>query len=121
VEERFPVGTMVSGTVERIAQFGLFVEVAPGITGLVPNSELDSRRGMDREPQFAVGSQIEAEVITVSESDRRLTLSRRASRARKENEDFTEYKRKIKQPEGTEPRPTVTLGDLLRAKFDAKK
>src|SRR5262249_32280967 len=38
--ERFPVGTNVSGTVRRVEQFGAFVELAPGLDGLVHVSRL---------------------------------------------------------------------------------
>lgn len=40
VAERFPVGTEITGTVESRAQFGLFVNLMPGVTGLLPNAVL---------------------------------------------------------------------------------
>jgi small subunit ribosomal protein S1 len=40
IEAKFPVGAMVSGPVTRIAQFGAFVRLAPGVEGLIHISEL---------------------------------------------------------------------------------
>jgi len=44
VAERFPVGTSVRGTVRRLEQFGAFVELAPGLDGLVHVSRLTLER-----------------------------------------------------------------------------
>ncbi len=77
-EERYPVGTVVRGVVERIAEFGLFVKVEPGVVALIPMSELGNKPGTPAHRDFPVESEVEATVISVDEERRRLTLSRKA-------------------------------------------
>ena len=43
IESRFEEGSLVTGTVERTADFGAFIQVAPGLTGLLPTSAIDRK------------------------------------------------------------------------------
>jgi small subunit ribosomal protein S1 len=71
----FQVGQVYQGQVERHAQFGLFVTLAPGITGLVPASESGLAREADLKKAFPVGSDITVIVLDVDVTARRLRLS----------------------------------------------
>ena len=44
IQQRFPVGSVIQGKVTRTVEFGAFVELEPGIEGLIHVSELDNRR-----------------------------------------------------------------------------
>src|SRR5262249_55318874 len=72
-------GDIVKGTVCRVSNFGVFVEVAPGVEGLCHNSEMpqssDRRKG---EPAIAVGSEHDFKVIKLNEADKKIGLSLRA-------------------------------------------
>ncbi len=92
VETRYPAGTRVDGTVEKVMPFGVFVTVEPGVTGLIPNSEMATPRGSDHARQFPVGQPIQAVVIDVNPADRRLTLSRKSLVEADSDAEFERYR-----------------------------
>jgi small subunit ribosomal protein S1 len=76
VLERFPVGTTVRGTVRRLEGFGAFVEIAPGLDGLVHVSKMVLDRRISH-PRQAVspGDEVEATVLAVDTERHRVSLS----------------------------------------------
>jgi len=75
VPNRYPVGTLLTGTITNITDFGLFVEVEEGIEGLVHVSEMSKKKIKTPKEAFNEGDTIEAKVIHVSADERRLGLS----------------------------------------------
>jgi small subunit ribosomal protein S1 len=73
--ERYPLGTAVKARVVRMADFGAFAEVEPGVDGLIPNSEMTWERGKRPSDSVSVGSVIECVVIRLEVEKRRLALS----------------------------------------------
>jgi len=73
--DRFPRNTVVEGHVVRIVDFGAFVEVAPGVEGLVHISELADRRVQSVEDILKVGDEKRFRVLELQIDDRRLKLS----------------------------------------------
>jgi len=82
VEERYPVGMEVTGTVDSIADFGVFVKVEKGVVALIPMSELDTERGVPAGRKYKPDQEVTAKVIAADETRRRLTLSRKDERDR---------------------------------------
>ena len=72
----FTAGSKFKGKVVRHSEFGLFVEVAPGLDGLVHTSQLPIGKQMSA-PEFATGEEIEGWVVEVAPGRRRLALSLR--------------------------------------------
>src|SRR5438552_110096 len=58
MESSVEVGALLTGTVERLENFGVFVRLGPGQTGLVPVSELATARGTALRRAFPVGSEL---------------------------------------------------------------
>ena len=76
VSTRFSEGQKVTGTVARIADFGVFVEIAPGIEGLVHISEMSyTRRVTHPGDMVAVGDSVSVTVQRVEQERRRISLS----------------------------------------------
>ncbi|CRI64865.1 RNA binding S1 domain protein [Thiocapsa sp. KS1] len=72
----FPVGQRVTGTVSRLQPFGAFVELAPGIDGLVHISELGAERRVNHPSEVLnIGDRVEATVLGVDLERRRISLS----------------------------------------------
>lgn len=71
------IGEVYIGTVKRIADFGAFVEIMPGIIGLVHISQLDTKRVRSVVDVVKVGQQIKVKVIEIDEYGR-IRLSRKA-------------------------------------------
>ncbi|MCY3932899.1 MAG: S1 RNA-binding domain-containing protein [Acidobacteria bacterium] len=72
----FTAGEQFKGKVVRHSEFGLFVELAPGLDGLVHTSQLPIGKSMSA-PEFAVGEEIEGWVVEVAPRRRRIALSLR--------------------------------------------
>ncbi|MGQ9649470.1 MAG: S1 RNA-binding domain-containing protein [Phycisphaerae bacterium] len=72
---RWPVNSVVSGTVKRIAAFGAFVELIPGVEGLVHISELSDQRVRSVGDVVKEGQSVQAKVLEVDEESRRISLS----------------------------------------------
>lgn len=75
------VGQIYKGTVTRVTDFGAFVEILPGIIGLVHVSELSPRYVSNVRQEVSEGDQIEVKVIGIDELGR-ISLSRKALKAR---------------------------------------
>lgn len=76
VRERFPIGTTVHGKVRHIEAFGAFVEIAPGLDGLVHISKLVLDRRLSHARQaVSIGQEIEVTVLAVDPEQRRISLS----------------------------------------------
>jgi small subunit ribosomal protein S1 len=73
-------GSRVKGTVTRLQPFGAFVEIAPGVEGLVHISELGAGKRINHPKEVvAVGQPVEATVVSVDHERRRIGLSLAAS------------------------------------------
>jgi small subunit ribosomal protein S1 len=75
VEERFPVGTRIAGRVASVADYGAFVELEPGVEGLVHVSEMSwSKRVKHPSKVVNPGDMVEVEVLSVDPKARRISL-----------------------------------------------
>jgi small subunit ribosomal protein S1 len=102
----FPVGQVRTGRVSRIAEFGVFVELAPGFTGLMPAAETGVDRGVDLRKAFPVGSDVEVVVLEVDEAARRIRLSKKAVTEQREQAELREYAAK------QQAQPGASVGSL---------
>jgi small subunit ribosomal protein S1 len=69
------VGAVLTGPVERVETFGVFVRLGPGQTGLVPNAELGTQRGTDHRKAFPLGTELKVLVLAIEDGGRRIRLS----------------------------------------------
>jgi small subunit ribosomal protein S1 len=116
VGERFPVGTTVQGTVRRLEQFGAFVELAPGLDGLVHVSRLVLDRRVSHPRQIVdVGDRVEVTVVELDPAKRRIGLSmvERAKQAKESAEVEERRDTDSVLAESNRDRSLGTLGDLL--------
>lgn len=84
VADNFPVGTIVNGKVTRIMDFGAFVELAPGIEGLLHISELASKRVFRVSDVVKVDQTVEVKVTKYDAETRRMSLSLKAVQKERE-------------------------------------
>ncbi len=75
VAEKYPVGSTVEGEVVRLANFGAFVAVEPGLEGLVHISELDVKRVNTPKDVVEVGQKVNVKVLKVDADAQKLSLS----------------------------------------------
>lgn len=75
IAERAPKGAILEGEVKRIVSYGAFVEVFPGVEGLVHISQISHKHIGTPHEVLSEGEQIKVKVLEVSETDQRLSLS----------------------------------------------
>ncbi len=110
VEDRYPPGSIVRGKVVRLATFGAFVELEPGIDGLVHISQLADHHVTRPGEVVSVGEEVEVKVLRVDPVERRVSLSLRDAGG------YQSQKREPYQEESTSG-DGATIGDLLGDDF----
>lgn len=103
--EAFAVGRRIGGTVTRVMDFGAFVEIEPGIEGLVHISELDHARVRRVGDVLSEGQDIEVQVLEVDPDRKRVSLSLKALKQKPDGADGENL------PDGP-PVERVDRGDL---------
>jgi len=79
IESKFKVGDLVKGTVSKIANFGAFIELPGDIDGLVHISQISEDRIEKVKDVLKPGQEVEARVIKIDKTERRLGLSIKAT------------------------------------------
>jgi small subunit ribosomal protein S1 len=75
VVEVYPVDSRVKGKVSSVTEYGIFVELEPGVEGLVHVSEISwSKRGANPKRQFRKGEEVEVQVLGVDTQEKRISL-----------------------------------------------
>ncbi len=73
--QQFSMGSLVEGTVTKVAGFGLFVEIAKDVEGLMHLSELELGASEKLDDRYKVGAKVKAQVIKLDEVERKIGLS----------------------------------------------
>jgi len=106
--EQYSVGSVVSGPVTQIKEFGAFVRIAPAVEGLIHVSEISNERIGHPQEVLRLGQEVTAKIIGINEAKRQVRLSMRKleeDMARADTEKFI----------STQPvRETITLRERLR-------
>jgi small subunit ribosomal protein S1 len=106
-------GARLTGKVERHENFGVFVFLAPGRTGVIPMSETGIAKEGDLQRAFPVGGDVEVIVLEADPSGRRIRLSAKAVLEAREAEEVREWTERNASPaEGL-----GTLAEKLRSAF----
>jgi small subunit ribosomal protein S1 len=108
-------GQLRTGRVTRVAEFGAFLELEPGVEGLIPASESGVARDGDIKGAFPVGREVQVVVLDVDAAARRLRLSVTAVQKERESQEVREY------AERTESAPAERFGSLADKLRDALK
>ncbi|MBH9553372.1 30S ribosomal protein S1 [Inhella gelatinilytica] len=101
VARRYPNSTRLFGKVTNIADYGAFVEIEPGIEGLVHVSEMDwTNKNVAPSKVVTLGQEVEVMVLEIDEDKRRISLGMKQCRANPWEEFAENFKRgdKVKGP-----------------------
>ena len=78
VVEIYPVGKRIKGRISSVTEYGAFIELEPGVEGLVHVSEMSwSKRSKSPKQMFKPGEEVEVQVLGVDTEDRRISLGMR--------------------------------------------
>ena len=111
-------GALVTGKIERHEDFGVFVFLPPGRTGLMPLSETGLDRGTDLRKAFPVGSDVEVVVLEAGAAGRRIRVSRKAVAEQREAAELREY---AARSDANVSHAFGALADKLRGALDSRR
>ncbi|HAJ69818.1 MAG: 30S ribosomal protein S1 [Alkalibacterium sp.] len=126
IEEELPAGSVTKGTVKRVTDFGAFVEVKPGVEGLVHISEMAHKHVETPHEVVAKDEELDVKVLSVKPDEERISLSIKALKENPNESADTEKpkaapkkkaedKPEIKQPalRDEDDEGAFTLGDQI--------
>ena len=105
-------GSIVTCTITKIVDNGIEVTVGKGMPGFIRKSELSRDRSEQRPDRFAEGEKVDAKVVSVDKSSRKLTLSIKQREVQEEKEAMASY--------GSSD-SGASLGDILGAAIRSKR
>lgn len=75
VEEKYAIGTVVKGKIVSMTNYGVFIELEPGVEGLVHVSEMSWTRHIKNPSEvYSMGDEVEAKVLTIDRDERKISL-----------------------------------------------
>ena len=98
VEQKLAAGDVIEGTVKRLTDFGAFVEVLPGIDGLVHISQISHKRVESPKDALKVGQEVTVKVLEVNAADERVSLSIKALEERPAQEEGQKDEKRQSRP-----------------------
>ncbi|MCI5150959.1 MAG: 30S ribosomal protein S1, partial [Candidatus Electrothrix sp. MAN1_4] len=122
VEEKYAPASVHTGTVSRLAQFGAFVTLEPGIDGLLHISKLGSGRRINHPREvLEAGQEITVKIDSIDLEKKRISLVPEDYTAKAEEEKAAkkEYT-SSKKSKGSTSQSMGTFGDLLQAQMNQK-
>jgi len=75
IDDKYQVGDVVEGKVVQIKEYGCFVELEPGLDGLVHISEVNHKRIGNINDEFSVGDTVKAKILEIDKENKRISLS----------------------------------------------
>lgn len=112
-ELKYKVGQIVEGNVVKILDFGAFVELEPGIEGLVHITEISENRIARVSDVIKLEDKVKVKILEINENEEKMSLSIKEALTNTE-EDFSAYG-------GDSKEQNLTLGDLLKEKLKGIK
>ena len=104
--KRQKIGDLVKVRIVRIADFGVFVEITPGIEGVVFLSELDEKKIENAAEAFSIGEERNAKIIKMNPREKKISLSFRLAQLEMQK---LEYQKFLSTQDKRH-----TLGDIMR-------
>jgi small subunit ribosomal protein S1 len=102
VNQKYPIGRVIEATVDHGGAPGIFAQLEPGLTGLIPNSEITVPPGADPSKAFQPGEKLLVRIMSVDPQRKRISLSHDAAKAVLERDEYTKFvdERTEAAPEG---------------------
>lgn len=110
IDTKAPVGTVLDGTVKRLTSFGAFVEVFPGVEGLVHISQISHKHIATPHEVLHEGDEVKVKVLEIHPEEHRIALSIKALEEKPASE---KKKKNVESYELPEENTGFTMGDIL--------
>lgn len=110
IENKAAVGSVLDGLVKRLTSFGAFVEVFPGVEGLVHISQISHKHIATPHEVLQEGQEVQVKVLEINPEEHRIALSIKALEAKPESQ---EEPKEVQEYELPEENIGFTMGDIL--------
>lgn len=110
IDTKAPVGAVLDGTVKRLTSFGAFVEVFPGVEGLVHISQISHKHIATPHEVLHEGDEVKVKVLEIHPEEHRIALSIKALEEKTASE---EEPKNVESYELPEENTGFTMGDIL--------
>lgn len=107
ITKKYKIGDIVEGTVSKFLNFGAFVQIEPGVEGLVHISEISEERVTNIDSVLSIGQKVKVKILDIDEKENKISLSIKEA-VEKPKEDFNKY---------TDKGSEMTIGDLFKDKL----
>lgn len=101
VSSKFTPGMSVQGKVDHAARFGVFVEIAPGLTGLIPAKSVTLPPDSSLNRAYPAGKEITVQVVGIDPRRRRISLALEGSQVEGSRADYQDYLKKQRAADST--------------------
>ncbi|MCY8179046.1 30S ribosomal protein S1 [Bacillus paralicheniformis] len=118
IGEKVKPGDVLDGKVQRLVSFGAFVEVLPGVEGLVHISQISNKHIGTPHEVLEEGQDVKVKVLDVNEEEERISLSMKEL---EENTDKAEEQEDYRQYQAKEESSGFQLGEMIGDKLNKLK
>jgi ribosomal protein S1 len=109
IDKKYEVGQIIKGKVVKLVDFGAFVEIEPGIEGLLHISQISEKHISKPSEELEVGQTVTIKILDINKEEKRISLSIKEAL---ESESVENYTDEIVKEEQT----TTTIGDIIKFK-----
>ncbi|MDW7676023.1 MAG: 30S ribosomal protein S1, partial [Bacillota bacterium] len=113
--EKYQVGEVIEGEVVRLVDFGAFVEIEPGLDGLVHISQISEAHVAKPSDVLQKGQKVQVKILDINVSDQRMSLSMAA--IEKDKKEAAEAEQPAEEKVSAPEDQPVTIGDAVGAAF----
>jgi Ribosomal protein S1 len=107
VVKKYKIGDVLDGSVSKFLSFGAFVEIEPGVEGLVHISEISQERIAKPDDVLSIGQKVKVKILDINEKENKMSLSIKEA-TEKPKVDIEKY---------SDKGAGVTIGDLFKDKL----
>ncbi|MCC5909880.1 MAG: 30S ribosomal protein S1 [Clostridiaceae bacterium] len=113
IEENYKIGDVIIGRVVKLVDFGAFVEIEPGLDGLVHISQISDKHITKPSEELTVDQKVNVKILDINKEEKRLSLSIIAAKEKQnEKEEPTNYRT---------DEDAVTIGDVINTSNENKE
>ncbi|HHU63210.1 MAG TPA: bifunctional 4-hydroxy-3-methylbut-2-enyl diphosphate reductase/30S ribosomal protein S1 [Clostridiales bacterium] len=114
IKDKYKEGQVVKGKIVKITGFGAFVELEPGVDGLIHISQISNERINKISDVLKVGQEVEAKILEIKPEDRRISLSIKELLPKKEKSNSEPVGEKEQKTKFVKEEMKVTIGELFK-------
>ncbi len=112
LDEKYTIGSIVEGKIVKLVNFGAFVEVAPGVEGLVHISQISQEHIASPEDVLKEGDSVKVKILDVDTNGKRMSLSIKEAQYKESQENIKMYEKPKENG--------ITIGEMVGDLFDEK-